>query len=106
MQKTIRRSAVLTIAAMLCPYTLADDSATAAPTIHDVALAGPFIDGAPKRGLSVFSVDTLEEAESLVKTDPTVVAGIFTYQLTKLYASAALMQVNEIHGTIQKTPVD
>ncbi len=71
-----------------------------------LVLAGPFVEGAPKRGLFIFNVTTIEEAEELVKTDPAVKAGVFEYELTKLYCSAALMQINEIHSTIQKTKIN
>ena len=70
-----------------------------------LAFAGP-LDGKPKRGLFIFAVKTIEEAEELVKTDPTVKAGIFVYDMTKLYGSAGLMQVNKIHGKIQKTSIE
>jgi uncharacterized protein YciI len=71
-----------------------------------LAVAGPFVEGAPKRGLYIFNVQTIEEAEKLVKTDPAVEAGIFEFELTKLYCSAALMKVNEIHLSIQKTKIE
>lgn len=67
-----------------------------------LVFAGPFIDGKPKRGLYIFAVKSIEEAEALVKTDPTVQAGIFKYEMTKLYGSAALMQVTETHKKIKK----
>jgi uncharacterized protein YciI len=67
-----------------------------------LVFAGPFIDGKPKRGLYIFAVKSIEEAEALVKTDPTVEAGIFIYEMTKLYGSAALMQVAETHKKITK----
>ncbi|NNE99915.1 MAG: hypothetical protein HKN25_12915 [Pyrinomonadaceae bacterium] len=69
-----------------------------------LAFAGP-LDGKPKRGLFILAVKSTKEAEELVKTDPTVKAGIFVYDLTKLYGSAALMKVNEIHGMIQKEKI-
>jgi uncharacterized protein YciI len=71
-----------------------------------LVLAGPFVDGAPKRGLYIFNVTTIEEAEKLVKSDPAVQAGVFEYELTKLYCSAALIQINDIHGSIQKTKIE
>lgn len=71
-----------------------------------LVLAGPFVDGAPKRGMYIFNVTTIAEAEELVKTDPAVEAGVFDYELTKLYCSAALMSINEIHTTIQKTKIE
>lgn len=70
-----------------------------------LVLAGPFIDGAPKRGMFILNVATIEEAEELVKTDPAVAAGVFDYELTKLYCSAALMKINELHRSIQKTAI-
>ena len=71
-----------------------------------LVLAGPFIEGGDKRGLFVFDVETIEEAEELVKTDPAIKAGVFEYELTKFYGSAALMQINETHKKIQKKPVN
>ncbi|GAA4354528.1 YciI family protein [Kangiella marina] len=70
-----------------------------------LVLAGPLAEDAPKRGLFIFNVDSLAKAEALVKTDPAVKAGIFTYSLTKFYGSAALMKVNDIHKKIQKKPI-
>lgn len=67
-----------------------------------LAFAGPLSDDPPKRGLFIFAVSTIEQAEALVETDPTVEAGIFVYEMTKLYGSAALMNVNELHGKISK----
>jgi len=66
-------------------------------------LAGPFSDDAEKRGLLIFNVKTLEEAKALVETDPAVAAGIFTPEMVKYYGSAALMQINDIHATLQET---
>ena len=71
-----------------------------------LVVAGPFVDGAPKRGLYIFNVTTIEEATELVKTDPAVKAGVFEFELTKLYCSAALMKINEIHKSVQKTKIE
>jgi uncharacterized protein YciI len=71
-----------------------------------LVLAGPFMDGEPKRGMYIFNVATIEEAEKLVKSDPAVAAGLFEYELTKLYCSAALMKLSELHGKIQKTKIE
>lgn len=71
-----------------------------------LVLAGPFIEGNPKRGLFILKVDNLKDAEKLVKTDPAVKAGVFDYELTKLYCSAALLKINELHQTIQKTKIE
>ena len=70
----------------------------------DLILAGPFGDPEGiRRGLYIFNVKTVEEAQKLVMTDPAVKAGIFTPEFTPYYGSAALMQVNEVHKRIAKT---
>jgi len=71
-----------------------------------LVLAGPFVEGKPKRGLLIFNVKAIEDAEALIKTDPAVEAGIFVYDMTKFYGSAALMQVGKIHKTIQKNTIE
>jgi len=69
-----------------------------------LALAGPFGDpDGIRRGLYIFNVKTVEEAQKLVMTDPAVEAGIFTPEFTPYYGSAALMQVNAVHKRIAKT---
>ena len=69
-----------------------------------LVLAGPFGDPENiRRGLYIFNVKTVEEAQKLVMTDPAVEAGIFTPEFTPYYGSAALMQVNAVHKRIAKT---
>ncbi len=69
----------------------------------DLVLAGPF---APNdqgmQGIYVFNVKTVEEAETLTKTDPAIKAGRLKMELIPWYGSAALMQVNEVHQTLAK----
>ena len=69
----------------------------------DLVLAGPFMEAGQKRGLFILNVKTIAEAEALVKTDPSIAAGIFKVEFDKYYGSAALMDVNRVHETIQKT---
>ncbi len=65
--------------------------------------AGPFYDNESQyRGLFLFDVRTIEEANELVKGDPTVTSGIFMTELYQWYGSAAVSMLNEIHGKIQK----
>ena len=71
-----------------------------------LVLAGPFMDGGDKRGMYIFNVTTIEDAEALVATDPAVAAGIFVPEFTKYYGSAALMQISDVHSTIQKTKIE
>ncbi len=68
-------------------------------------LAGPLSDYKKRRGLFILNVASLEEAEALVKTDPTIKAGIFDYNLTKYYGSAALQLINEWHPKLQKKQI-
>jgi uncharacterized protein YciI len=68
-----------------------------------LAVAGPFGKNEKSyRGLYIFNVPTVEEAEKLVILDPAVKAGVFVYELTPWYGSAAMMVVNETHKRIEK----
>jgi uncharacterized protein YciI len=68
-----------------------------------LALAGPFGKNEKSwRGLYVFNVATVEEAEKLVVLDPAVKAGVFVHELTPWYGSAGLMVVNETHKRLEK----
>ena len=71
-----------------------------------LSLAGPFSDDKKIfRGLYVFNVETIEEAQKLTETDPSIKAGIFQVEFLKWYGSAAVMEVNNIHNRIsQQTP--
>jgi len=68
-----------------------------------LAIAGPFGENDKSfRGLYIFNVATIAEAEKLVTLDPAVKAGVFVPDLTLWYGSAALMMVPETHKRIQK----
>ena len=69
----------------------------------DLLLAGPFFDDGDVRGIYIFDVRTVEEAETLTKTDPAIQAGSLEMELRPWYGSAALMAVNEIHGKLKKS---
>lgn len=62
-----------------------------------LVLAGPFLDDGELRGVYLFNVVSIEEAEALTKTDPAVQAGRLIMELHPWYGSAALMKVNEWH---------
>lgn len=69
-----------------------------------LAVAGPFMKNDKNyRGIFVFNVATVEEAQALVESDPAVKAKLFEAELTPWYCSAALMKVSEIHETIAKS---
>ncbi len=68
-----------------------------------LAVAGPFEKNDRNyRGLYIFNVATIEEAEQLVVMDPAVKAGVFLPELTLWYGSAAMMTVAETHKKLQK----
>ena len=68
-----------------------------------LVVAGPFgKNDKSYRGLYIFNVATIEEAEKLVKLDPAVQAGVFVPDLTLWYGSAAMLVVNETHKKIEK----
>lgn len=68
-----------------------------------LVVAGPFgKNERAYRGLYIFNVATVEEAEKLVVLDPAVKSGVFVYELTPWYGTAAMMVVNETHRRIEK----
>lgn len=68
-----------------------------------LAVAGPFgKNDKSYRGLYIFNVATIEEAEKLVMLDPAVKAGVFVPELTPWYGSAAMMVVSETHKKLEQ----
>lgn len=54
------------------------------------------------RGIYIFDVKTIAEAETLVSTDPAVTSGLLAAEYFSWYASAALPLHNKYHKKIQK----
>ena len=67
-----------------------------------LAVAGPFLDSGELRGVYVFNVSTIEEAQALTETDPAIKAGRLVMELHPWYGSAAMMMVNDWHKKVQK----
>ena len=65
-----------------------------------LSIAGPFLDDGELRGIYIFNVSTIEEAEALTKTDPAIQQGQLIMELRPWYGSAALMKVSELHKSI------
>ena len=65
-----------------------------------LVVAGPVSDNTDWRGIFIFSVATVHEAEALVATDPVVKSGEMVAEFHPLYSSAALMSVRSIHDRI------
>jgi uncharacterized protein YciI len=70
--------------------------------LKKLILAGPFFGNKDLRGLFFFDVESIEEAEALTQTDPSIKAGILKMELKEWYGSAALMMIPEVHPKIQK----
>ncbi len=70
-----------------------------------LVLAGPFFGDGDLRGIYIFNVGNIAEAEALTNTDPAIEAGSLEMELLEWYGSAALMAVNDIHKTLAKKGV-
>ena len=67
-----------------------------------LVLAGPLDGKEGRRGIFVFATPEIEEARKLVATDPVIVHGEMVAEYHKLYGSAAMMMINDVHNKIQK----
>ena len=64
-----------------------------------LVLAGPFFGAGEIRGIYIFNVRSLKEAEDLTNTDPAIQAGSLVMELKEWYGSAGIMAVTDIHKT-------
>jgi len=69
-----------------------------------IVVAGPFLEKSKEdyRGMFIFNTQSKEEAEQWVKTDPAVMAGVFSYEIFPWYGSAALPMYLKYHKEIAK----
>lgn len=68
-----------------------------------IALAGPFGKNDKQyRGLFIYAVDNIADAEKLAATDPVISSGMMVAEYTLWYGSAGLMSVTEISERITK----
>ncbi|MDN4058052.1 hypothetical protein QPK31_07390 [Massilia sp. YIM B02769] len=65
-------------------------------------LAGSLDGKEGRRGIFVFATPEIEEARELVATDPVIVQREMVAEYHKLYGSAAMMMINDVHNRIQK----
>ncbi|WP_370090271.1 YciI family protein [Ekhidna sp.] len=70
-----------------------------------LVMAGPFFDNWEVKGIYIFAVETIEEAEELTKTDPAIQAGRLVMELHPWYGSAALMKAGEMHAKLAKKSI-
>jgi uncharacterized protein YciI len=63
-----------------------------------LALAGPFVQSETGwRGLFIYAVESIEEAQALTATDPVIIQGEMVAEYHPWYGSAALMATAELH---------
>lgn len=67
-----------------------------------LAVAGPLDGQEGRRGIFIMATPDIDEAKTWVATDPVIQSGEMVADYHKLYGSAALMMVNEVHGKIEK----
>ncbi len=70
-----------------------------------LVLAGPFFGNDDLRGIYIFDVQSLQEAEELTNSDPAIQAGALEMELKEWYGSAALVGINEIHESLMKKQI-
>jgi uncharacterized protein YciI len=68
-------------------------------------IAGPFMDDQEIRGIYIFDVRTIEEAEALTATDPAIKAGRLIMELHPWYGPAALPLLNDMHEKVTKKKI-
>lgn len=71
-----------------------------------LVVAGPFMKNDRNyRGIYIFNVETIQEAQALVATDPAINAKLLEAELTPWYATAALQETLKIHEKIAKKKI-
>lgn len=81
------------------------DNITRMAEAGKLVLAGPFLDDQEVRGIYVFAVETIQEAEELTNSDPAIQAGRLKMELRPWYGSAALMQIGDLHQRLSKEKI-
>lgn len=73
-------------------------------SLNKLTVAGPFMKNDKSyRGLFIFNVKTVEEANELLATDPTIQAKVLEAELYPWYGPAALPVFHETQLKMQKT---
>lgn len=70
-----------------------------------LALAGPFLDNGEIRGIYIFNVETVEEAQALTETDPAIQARRLVMELHPWYGSAAVQEITALSKRLLKKSV-
>lgn len=70
-----------------------------------LVLAGPFLEGDSLRGIFIFDVSSLEEAEKLANSDPAIQAGVLKMKLRRWYGSAGVVGISDLHKKLSKKSI-
>jgi len=70
-----------------------------------LVMAGPFFGNQDLRGIYIFNVGSVEEAEELTNTDPAIQAGVLRMELMEWYGAAALVGLNELNEKVTKKSI-
>ena len=70
-----------------------------------LVLAGPFGGDGEIRGIYIFDVPTVEEAQALTETDPAIQAGSLEMELIPWYGTAVLPMVNDWSLKVSKVKI-
>lgn len=70
-----------------------------------LVLAGPFLDDGDIRGIYIFDVKNLEEAQKLTASDPAIMAGSLEMELHPWYGSAGVTEINNIHKKVSRIDI-
>ncbi|OYU81887.1 MAG: hypothetical protein CFE23_03160 [Flavobacterium sp. BFFFF1] len=68
-----------------------------------LSVAGPFgKNDRNYKGIYIFNVNTIEEAQALTENDPAIKAKLLEAEFTLFYCTAALQEIPELHEKIAK----
>ena len=65
-------------------------------------IAGPFLDNTDIRGIFIFNVESIKEAEKLTESDPAVKAGVLSMELHLWYGPAILPEALKLNSKLEK----
>lgn len=81
------------------------DNITRMPEAGQLVIAGPFMDDGDIRGIYIFDVRSVEEAQKLTETDPAIQAGSLEMELHPWYGPAALVLLQDLHPKVTKKEI-
>jgi uncharacterized protein YciI len=70
-----------------------------------LVIAGPFFGGGELRGIYIFDVQSIEEAETLTNTDPAIQAGTLVMELMEWYGPAGLMALGDLQKSLTRKSI-